>query len=117
MSRTFTVFGMYDKAGDEKSGLSFETAFALMMQRAKCTYRWENVDGETRIAVHYHGPLPEAYECVRNLQSPYFRSSQPNEALARAEIMRSFLRTGLNDIYMMPDESAHERAQLGASAM
>lgn len=106
MDDRYTVFGMYDEDGEQQqSGLLFEDAFELMMIRAGCSYKWvhEKV-GLTRIEVRYERSLPEAYDCVRNLKSPYFQSKVPNEALARREIMRSFLRTGLNGIHMRRDE-------------
>jgi hypothetical protein len=97
---------MYDEDGEQQqSGLLFEDAFELMMKRAGCSYKWVHEKiGLTRIEVRYERSLPEAYECVRDLKSPYFQSKVPNEALARREIMRSFLRTGLNGIHIMHDE-------------
>jgi hypothetical protein len=105
MNDRYTVFGMHDEGGEQQqSGLLFEDAFELMMKRAGCSYRWVHEIGLTRIEVRYEKSLPETYECVRNLKSPYFQSRVPNEALARREIMRSFLRTGLNDVRIMRDE-------------
>lgn len=98
MASTYTVFGMYDEEGDQRSGMAFEDAFALMMERANCSFAWECVNGETRIIVRYRGSMPEAYECVRELQSPSFRSRNPNEAMARKEITRS-LRTGVYNVW------------------
>ena len=106
MNDRYTVLGMDDADGEQQqSGLLFEDAFELMMKRAGCSYKWvhEKV-GVTRIEVRYERSLPETYECVRDLESPYFQSKVPNEALARREIMRSFLRTGLNGIHIMRDE-------------
>lgn len=106
MNDRYTVFGMYDEDGEQhQSGLLFEAAFELMMKRAGCSYKWvrEKI-GVTRIEVRYERSPPETYECVRDLKSPYFQSKVPNEALARREIMRSFLRTGLNGIHIMRDE-------------
>ncbi len=105
MSDRYTVFGMYDEEGEQQqTGLLFEDAFELMMKRAGCSYRWVHEIGLTRIEVRYEKSLPEAYECVRDLKSPYFQSRIPNEALARREIMRSFLRTGLTGIHIVRDE-------------
>ena len=106
MNDRYTVFGMCDEDGkQQRSGLLFEDAFELMMKRAGCSYKWvHEKTGLTRIEVRYERSLPETYECVRDLKSPYFQSKVPNEALARREIMRSFLRTGLNGIHIMHDE-------------
>lgn len=106
MNDRYTVFGMYDADGEQQqSGLLFDDAFELMMKRAGCSYKWVHEGVRlTRIEVRYERSLPEAYECVRNLKSPYFRSRVPNEGLARREIMRSFLRTGLNGIHIRRDE-------------
>lgn len=109
MSDRYTVFGMYDEEGEQQqSGLLFEDAFELMMKRAGCSYKWVHEIGLTRIEVRYERSLPETYECVRDLKSPYFQSRVPNEALARREIMRSFLRTGLNGIHIMRDEDVKQ---------
>jgi hypothetical protein len=75
-----------------------------MMKRAGCSYKWVYEIGLTRIEVRYERSLPETYECVRDLKSPYFQSRVPNVALARREIMRSFLRNGLNGFHLMRDE-------------
>jgi hypothetical protein len=105
MNDRYTVFGMYDEDGElQQSGLLFEDAFEVMMKRAGCSYKWVHEIGLTRIEVRYDKSLPETYECVRDLKSPYFQSRVPNEALARREIMRSFLRTGLCGIHIRRDE-------------
>lgn len=105
MSDRYTVFGMYDEEGEQQqTGLLFDDAFELMMKRAGCSYKWVHEIGLTRIEVRYERSLPETYECVRDLKSPYFQSRVANEALARRDIMRSFLRTGLNGIQIMRDE-------------
>lgn len=74
MSETYSVYNTIEVLD---SGLTFEQAFAELMRRAYCTWRWEYEAGETRIAVRYEGSLPEAYDSVRNLKSPYFRSPSP----------------------------------------
>jgi hypothetical protein len=71
LSETYSVYNTIEVL---ESGLTFQEAFAELMRRAYCTWCWEHEAGETRIAVHYEGPLPEAYDSVRNLKSPYFRS-------------------------------------------
>jgi len=97
------TYSVYNTIEVLESGLTFEQAFAELMKRAYCTWRWEYEAGETRIAVRYEGSLPEAYDSVRNIKSPYFRSRVPNVVVARTVIMRSFLRTGLLGIFMAED--------------
>lgn len=86
MNDRYTVLGPHDEDGkQQQSGLLFEDAFELMMERAGCSFKWVQEIGLTRIEVRYERSLPETYECVRNLKSPYFQSRVPNEALARRE--------------------------------
>lgn len=102
---TYTVFRLL-AADAEVSGLTYDEAVKIMMERAGCTYRWERLGTETHLSVRYVGALPDTYDCVRQIKSPYFRSTNKNEDAAREEILRAFLRTGLLGVRIIPDESA-----------
>jgi hypothetical protein len=97
----YTVFSALDDDGARGSGLTLSEAFARMMAFAHCDYAFGRFNGDMHLTVT---PADDASGGFEAEPRPECRSKLLNNEMARAEIMRRFLKRGVNGYRIVTDE-------------
>ena len=97
----YTIVSLADDEGALGSGLTLPEAFARMMAFAGCDYGFGRFNGDMCLTLTPAADMPEGCDTE---PLPALRSKLLDDMKARAEIMRRFLKGGVNGYRMMPDE-------------
>jgi hypothetical protein len=97
----FTVFSVADDEGARGSGLTLSEAFARMMAFAQCEYAFGRLNGDMHLTVTHADDVSGSEQSE---PPPQCRSKLLNDEQARAEIMRRFLRHGVNGYRITTDD-------------
>jgi hypothetical protein len=96
----YTVFSPMDEDGAQASGLSLSEAFARMMALAHCDYSFARSNGDVCLMLT-PADAPENFPVE---PPPGCRSKLLDNEMARAEIMRRFLKNGYSSYRIVTDE-------------
>jgi hypothetical protein len=94
-------YTVVDDEGAQGSGLTLSEAFARMMAFARCDYGFGRFNGDMVLTITQTDDAPDGCETE---QPPALRSKLLDNDKARAEIMRRFLKHGINGYRIMTDE-------------
>lgn len=112
----YTVFSLADEYGSRGSGLTLAEAFVRVMALTDHNYVFRRIDGDMRLSLMPSNDLTFLMHCddttedcltnlnVRGVHPPEHRSQLTDDAMARAAIMREFLRHEFKGYQTVPDE-------------
>ena len=109
-------YTVIDDEGAQGSGLTLPEAFARMMAFARCEYGFGRFNGDMVLTITQTDDTPEGHETE---PPPALRSKLLDNDKARAEIMRRFLKHGINGYRIMTDEDwqREERGRCGQEGL
>lgn len=105
----YTVVSMTDEDGAQGSGLTLPEAFARMMAFARCDYMFGRREGDMYLSIVRSDDAADASEMD---PPPALRSKLLDDAKARAEIMRRFVRHAVSGYCIMTDEDWHREERM-----
>lgn len=97
----FTIVSAMDDEGAQGSGLTLPEAFVRMMAFARCDYAFGRFNGDMVLTMTAADDASQGYDTE---PPPSCRSKLLDDAKARAEIMRRFVRHGVNGYRIVTDE-------------
>lgn len=106
----YSVISVQGDEGAQATGLTLVEAFARMMAFARCDYVFGRIEGDMFLSII---PADDAPEGEETEPPPALRSKLLDDAKARAEIMRRFVKYGINGYRILADEDwqREERAR------
>jgi hypothetical protein len=112
----FTVVSTLDDEGALGSGLTLLEAFNRMMAFARCDYAFGRFNGDMVLTMTQTDDASQGYDTE---PPPSCRSKLLDDVKARTEIMRRFVRHGVNGYRIMSDEDwqREERKQCDAEGV
>jgi hypothetical protein len=109
----YTVYSPMDEEGAQASGLNLSEAFARVMALARCDYAFGRFQGDMHLTL----TPSDAADDVAMETPPACRSKLMDDAMARAEIMRRFIKQGMGGYRIVTDEEfAREERTLAAKS-
>ncbi len=109
---TYTVFTLAEEEGEHGSGLTLTEAFARMMALAGCDYAFGRAEGVMCLTITHHEDVPEEYladPVLREHFFPTYRSKLVDDDMARAELMRRFMKRGMKGYLIVTDEEYRQQ--------
>jgi hypothetical protein len=104
----YSVVSVVGDEGANASGLTLPEAFARMMAFARCDYAFSRFNGDMLLSITQADDESEGYDTE---PPPALRSKLLDDAKARAEIMRRFVRHGINGYRILADEEWRREEQ------
>jgi hypothetical protein len=104
----YTVMSVVGDEGAQGSGLTLPEAFARMMAFARCDYAFSRFNGDMHLSITQAEDQAEGYDTD---PPPALRSKLMDDAKARAETMRRFVKHGINGYRILTDEDWRREEQ------